>query len=224
MTRKLILPVISCGILLAQTESAKRLDEAATVLKEVMDISDKAIPQSLLDKAECAVIVPGLKKGAFIIGGKFGRGFVSCRKKDGIGWSAPAAVRVEGGSFGLQIGGSETDVIMLVMNERGVDRLLSSKFTLGADASVAAGPVGRTATAETDAMMTAEILTWSRTRGVFAGVSLQGATLRQEESVNKELYGRALQNREIVTGNQAIPQPAAKLIDLLVKYSGRKGR
>ncbi|MGH9672639.1 MAG: lipid-binding SYLF domain-containing protein [Bryobacteraceae bacterium] len=222
--RPLFATLVTTGFLLAQTETVKRLEESSIVLQEVMDIADKAIPQSLLDKSECAVIVPGLKKGAFIFGAKFGRGFFSCRKKDGVGWSAPAAVRVEGGSVGLQIGGSETDVIMLVMNQRGVDRLLSSKFTLGGDASVAAGPVGRTATAETDAMMTAEILTWSRTRGVFAGVSLHGATLRQDESVNKDLYGRALQNREIVTGNQATPGMASKLIGLLNKYSGRKGR
>jgi len=222
--KALFATLVSTGFLLAQTETVKRLEEAATILQEVMDIADKAIPQSLLDKSECAVIVPGLKKGAFIIGGKFGRGFVSCRKKEGAGWSAPAAVRVEGGSVGLQIGGSETDVIMLVMNQRGVDRLLSSKFTLGGDASVAAGPVGRTATAETDALMTAEILTWSRTRGVFAGVSLHGATLRPDESTNKDLYGRALQNREIVSGNQATPPAASRLIGLLNKYSGRKGR
>jgi len=216
--------LLSLGLVYAQSENVKRLEEAATVFDEVMSISDKAIPQALLDKSECAIVVPGLKKGAFIIGGKFGRGFVSCRKKGGAGWSAPAAVRVEGGSFGLQIGGAETDVIMLVMNPRGVGRLLSSKFTLGGDASVAAGPVGRTATAETDASMMAEILTWSRTRGVFAGVSLQGATLRQDLGVNRELYGRTLENKEIVTTDISVPQTASKLIGLLNKHSGRKGR
>jgi lipid-binding SYLF domain-containing protein len=204
-----------------KSDAVKRLDAAATVFSEVMSTPDKAIPQDLLDKAECIVIVPGLKRGAFIIGGKFGRGFVSCRKKGGVGWSGPGAVRVEGGSFGFQIGGSETDVIMLVMNERGVQRLLTSKFTLGGDASVAAGPVGRTASAQTDAMMTAEILTWSRSRGVFAGVSLQGATLRQELSVNKALYGRTLENREIVTNGVAPPKAASGLLSLLNKYSSR---
>src|SRR5215831_7690627 len=134
---------------------------------------DKGIPQDLLEKAHCVVIVPGLKKGAFIVGGKYGKGYLSCRKRSGAGWSAPGTVRIEGGSIGFQIGGSETDVIMLVMNERGADRLLSSKFTLGGAGEVAAGPVGRPATAETDAYMRAEILSWSRDRGIFAGVSLQ---------------------------------------------------
>jgi lipid-binding SYLF domain-containing protein len=194
------------------------------VFGEVMDISDKAVPQSLLDKSSCIVVVPGMKKGAFIFGAKYGRGFLSCRKKDGVGWAAPGAVRIEGGSFGLQIGGSETDVIMLVMNERGVERLLSSKFTIGGDASAAAGPVGRTATAETDAMMTAEILTWSRSRGLFAGVSLQGATLRQDLDVNKELYGESLQNKDIVTTDRAAPAAAAQFLSLLNRYSSRQSK
>ncbi len=209
------------GFLVAGEEEDKRLDTAAVMFEEVMGIADKAIPQDLLDKAECAVLVPGLKKGAFIFGAKYGRGFVLCRKKD-AGWSAPGAVRVEGGSFGLQIGGSETDVIMLVMNQRGVSRLLSSKFTVGADASAAAGPVGRTAAAETDATMRAEILTWSRSRGVFAGISLQGATLRPDKDAIKGLYGKSLLNKDIVTGNVAAPKPAAKLLALLNKYSSRK--
>jgi len=152
----------------AASDAPKRLQTAAQAFKEVMGIPDKSIPQDLLNKAECIVIVPDLKKGAFIVGGKYGRGFLSCRKKDGAGWSAPGAIRIEGGSVGFQIGGSEMDVFMLVMNNRGVERLLSDKFTLGADATVAAGPVGRVAQAETDARMTAEILTWSRARGLFA--------------------------------------------------------
>lgn len=187
-----------------------------------MDTPDKSIPQDLLNKADCVIIVPGLKKGAFIVGAKYGRGFFSCRKQGGVGWSAPAAVRVEGGSFGFQIGGSETDVIMLVMNERGIKRLLSSKFTLGADASVAAGPVGRTATAETDATLRAEILTWSRSRGVFAGIALNGATLRQDKDTNKDLYGRAIENRDIILTDRAAPAPAERLLSLLNKYSSRK--
>src|ERR1700710_694563 len=133
---------------------AKRLDESATVLSEVMSTPEKAIPTDLLEKAHCIVIVPGLKKGAFIVGGKYGKGFISCRRQGHSGWSAPGAIRVEGGSFGFQIGGSETDVIMLVMNQRGADRLLQSKFTLGGDAEVAAGPVGRNTSAQTDAKMT----------------------------------------------------------------------
>ncbi len=216
-----VLLLACAGLLSAQSEHAKRLVEAADVLQEVMDTPDKGIPQDLLDKAECAVIVPGLKKGAFIIGAKYGRGFMSCRTGN-VGWSAPGAVRVEGGSFGFQIGGSETDVIMLVMNERGAKRLLSSKFTLGADAAVAAGPVGRHTSAETDAYMRAEILTWSRSRGVFAGISLQGATLRQDAAANKDLYGRAYENKDIVAKGIRPPQDAAKLLGLLNKYSSRR--
>ena len=144
--------------------------------------------------------MPGLKKGAFVVGAKFGRGFVSCRTD--AGWSAPAGIRVEGGSVGFQIGGTEIDVVLAIMNKRGVDRLLSNKFTLGADASVAAGPVGRTAAAQTDAMMTAEILSWSRSRGVFAGVALEGATLRGDDDANRDLYGKRLEMKEIVAGRR----------------------
>src|SRR5580693_8616147 len=182
----------------AQSDAPARLQAAADVFKEVMGTPDKSIPQDLLNKSQCMVIVPGLKKGAFIVGAKYGKGFVSCRKSDGVGWSAPAAVRVEGGSFGFQIGGAETDVFMLVMNKSGVNRLLSTKFTLGGDASVAAGPVGRDTQAQTDAAMTAEILTWSRSKGLFAGISLSGATLREDSDWNNELYGRKITNKEIV--------------------------
>ena len=216
------LPLVASQ-LLAQSGSITRLDAAATVFSEVMATSDKAIPQELLDKSECVVVVPGLKAGAFIFGGKYGRGFLVCRGNGGAGWTGPAAVRMEAGSFGLQIGGSEVDVILLIMNERGVKRLLSSKFTLGGDASVAAGPVGRNVTAQTDAFMTAEILSWSRSRGVFAGISVQGATLRQDVSVNRDLYGKSLENREIVEQKLAPPKAAEKLISLLNKYSSRKG-
>jgi len=145
-----------------------------------MATPDKGIPQDMLANAHCIVIVPGLKTAAFLVGGKYGKGYVSCRSKSGVGWSAPGTVRIEGGSVGFQIGGSQTDLIMLVMSERGADKLLSSKFTLGAEGSVAAGPVGRTATAQTDAQMHGEILSWSRSQGVFAGLALEGATLRQD--------------------------------------------
>ncbi|MGQ9634813.1 MAG: lipid-binding SYLF domain-containing protein [Bryobacteraceae bacterium] len=212
----------STAALFGQSAAANRLEDAATVLSEIMDASDKAIPQELLDRAHCIVVVPGLKKGAFIFGAKYGRGFLSCRKKSGVGWTGPGAVRVEGGSFGFQIGGSETDVIMLVMNERGAQRLLSSKFTVGGDASVAAGPVGRTATAQTDAYMTAEILSWSRSRGVFAGVALNGATLRPDRDTNREMYGKDLDNKQIVTQELAPPKMAERLISLFNKYSSRK--
>jgi SH3 domain-containing YSC84-like protein 1 len=222
--RTVMLLTFSTAALFGESEPLKRLDEASSVLSEIMDTPDKSIPQSVLDKSECIVIVPGVKKAAFIVGGKYGRGFLSCRKKDGAGWTGPAAVRVEGGSVGLQIGGSETDAIMLVMNERGMQKLLSSKFTLGADVSVAAGPVGRTASADTDATMRAEILTWSRSRGVFAGVALNGATLRQDLSTNKELYGKATDNKTVVNTEMAPPKSAERLLSLLNKYSSRKGR
>jgi lipid-binding SYLF domain-containing protein len=213
--------VLGATLASAASDAPKRLQQATIAFKEVMGIPDKAIPQDLLNKAQCIVIVPDLKKGAFFIGGKYGRGFVSCRKS-GAGWSAPGAVRVEGGSVGLQFGGSEMDVFMLVMNERGAERLLSNKFTLGGDATVAAGPVGRVAQAETDARMTAEILTWSRARGLFAGIALNGATLREDEEWIFDLYGKKLTNKDIVTGNVAAPKAAAGLLGELDRYSSRK--
>src|SRR5436305_4506882 len=206
-------------LLAVDNEPAKRLDESAAVFSEVMSAPDKGIPEDMLANAHCIVIVPGLKTAAFVVGGKYGKGFVSCSNKSGKGWSAPGAVRIEGGSIGFQLGGSETDLIMLVMSERGADKLLSSKFTLGAEASVAAGPVGRTATAQTDAQMHAEILSWSRSQGLFAGLALEGATLRQDRDDNVKLYGRKLQNRQIVTSGMAAPASAARLLNLLNKYS-----
>ena len=217
-----IMLCISAGFLFAANEYEERLRNAVATLKEVMDTPDQAIPQDLLDRAHCIVIVPGMKKGAFIFGAKYGKGYLSCRKKDGAGWTAPGTIRIEGGSIGFQIGGSETDVVLLVMNERGADKLLSSQFTLGAEAAVAAGPVGRDAKAETDALMRAEILSWSRSRGVFAGISLQGATLRQDIADNRELYGKTLENREIIEKGLPVPDKAKDLIKLLDKYSPKK--
>jgi lipid-binding SYLF domain-containing protein len=223
MKRNLIfLTLAGSALLSAASDVDKRLDVAATTFKEVMGVPDKSIPQDLLAKADCIVIVPGLKKGAFIVGAKYGKGFISCRKEGGAGWSAPGAIRVEGGSFGFQIGGSETDVFMLVMNKRGVDRLLSSQFTLGGDASVAAGPVGRSTQAETDAAMTAEILTWSRSRGLFAGISLSGATLREDDEWISDMYGHKMSNKEIVQGNTKPPAAAGSLMVELNRFSARK--
>jgi len=189
-------------------EPAKRLESSASVFSEIMATPDKGIPRDLLEKAHCIVIVPELKTAAFIVGGKYGKGYLSCRNKGGMGWSAPATVRIEGGSVGFQIGGSETDLIMLVMSARGAEKLLESKFTLGAEGSVAAGPVGRTATAQTDAQMHAEILSWSRSQGLFAGIALEGATLREDLDDNAALYGSKLENRDIVTGGRAAPNRA----------------
>jgi SH3 domain-containing YSC84-like protein 1 len=224
MQLKLIISfALAAGVLSAQeTKAAERLAAAAEDFQDVMGTPDKAIPQDLLDKAQCVVIIPGLKQGGFIVGAKYGKGFVSCRRKDRIGWSAPGSVRIEGGSFGLQIGATETDVFMLIMNQRGMERLLSTKFTLGGDATAAAGPVGRSTEAQTDAALTAEILTWSRARGLFAGISLTGATLREDEDWNRELYGKSLKNREIITGNTPPPAAAQALLDDLNKYSSRK--
>ncbi len=220
--RVLTVALLAPALLMAESEAVQRLGEAADVFVETMEMADQAIPQELLNKAHCAVIIPGVKRGAFIFGGRYGRGYMTCRQAGGKGWTAPGAMRIEGGSFGLQIGGSETDVIMLVMNERGKEKLLSSRFTLGGDASAAAGPVGRTAAAMTDLQMRAEILTWSRSRGVFAGISLAGATLRQDLGVNEQLYGRKISSREIVTGSVAPPKGADKLLAALNRYSSRE--
>lgn len=212
--------VLAAAVVLAVPVRADddRLKTAAITLAEMSQASDSGIPQNLLAKARCVVVVPGVKKAALGFGGQYGRGYISCRKDAG-GWSAPGGIRVEGGSVGFQIGGSETDVVLLVLNERGADRLLSSRFTVGAEASVAAGPVGRNASAQTDATMMAEILAWSRARGVFAGVSLQGSTLREDSGENEELYGRTVTNREIVTGTMAAPAAAADLMAALTKAS-----
>jgi len=185
-----------------------RLDASAATLIDMMRASDRGIPQDLIEKSRCVVVIPGMKKAGFILGAQEGRGFAVCRK--GGGWSAPAAVRSEGGSFGFQIGASETDVVLLVMNEGGMKHLLSDKFTVGGDASAAAGPLGREATAQTDAMMNAEMLSYSRSRGLFAGISLQGASLRPDGESNKVLYGRDATNREILTGDFPVPASAQR--------------
>ncbi len=211
-----ILAAAWLGAASAEAQTVARLENAVAVFDEVSSMGDRAIPADLLKKALCVAIVPGLKKGAFVVGGKYGRGFVSCRTDSG--WSAPAGIRVEGGSVGFQAGGTEIDVILAIMNKRGVERLLSNKFTLGADASVAAGPVGRTASAQTDAAMTAEILSWSRSRGIFAGVALEGATLRGDADANLNLYGTRLDIRPIVTGPTPVPPQARPLIERLSKY------
>jgi len=215
-------PMALAPLMAKDDEPAKRLNAAAAVFSEVMSAPDKGIPQEMLEHANCIVIVPDLKTGAFIVGGKYGKGYLSCRNKTGPGWSAPGTVRIEGGSVGFQLGGSSTDLIMLVMNERGSDKLLSSKFTLGAEGSVAAGPVGRTATAQTDAQLHADILSWSRSQGLFAGLALEGATLRQDLDDNTTIYGKRLENRDIVTKGRRVPQSAVRLINMLNKYSARE--
>jgi lipid-binding SYLF domain-containing protein len=199
-----------------------RLDASAETLTDMMGASDKGIPQELMDKAHCVVVVPGMKKAGFIFGAKYGRGFAVCRRTGGSGWSAPAAMRVEGGSVGFQIGGSETDVVLLVMNDGGMKRLLSDKFTIGGDATAAAGPIGRGLSAQTDAMMKAEMLSYSRSRGLFAGISLEGATLRPDGETNRELYGHDTTNREILTGDFKTPAVAGKFEHALHRESPKR--
>ena len=199
-----------------------RLDAAADTLTDMMRASDKGIPQDLIDKAHCVVVIPGMKKAGFIFGGEYGRGFAVCRRHDGPGWSAPAAIRSEGGSFGFQIGASDTDVVMLVMNDGGMKHLLGDKFTLGGDASVAAGPIGRDLTAQTGAELQAEILSYSRSHGLFAGISLTGATLRPDGESNRELYGRDVTNREILTGDFKTPAVAGKFEHALNRDSAHR--
>jgi SH3 domain-containing YSC84-like protein 1 len=202
----------------ALTADDNRLKAAEQVLTEMAGAADKGIPKNLITKSHCVVIIPGVKKGALGVGGQYGRGYVSCRTAGASKWSAPGGIRIEGGSVGLQIGGADTDVILLVMNQKGVDRLLSNNFKVGADAAVAAGPVGRQATAETDATLTAEMLSWSRSKGVFAGLSIQGSSFRDDGGENKELYGKEIDNKTIVKGTVAPPKGADGLMKALAKF------
>lgn len=209
--------------LMAKEESvSQRLSDATTVLSEIMHARDKGIPQDLLDRAECVVVVPALKSGGFIVGAKYGKGFISCRKSSGLGWSAPGSIRIEGGSIGFQIGASSTDVIMLVMNDQGKKAVLSSQYTMGGQGQVAAGPVGRSSSAQTSGWLSAGILSYSRSRGIFAGISLQGSTLRQDLDDNQALYGKRLENRQIVSGSLRTPAAARKFVAELTRYSPRE--
>ncbi|HEY3841343.1 MAG TPA: lipid-binding SYLF domain-containing protein [Bryobacteraceae bacterium] len=201
-----------------------RLDASVDTLDDMMHASDHGIPHNLLSKARCVVVVPGMKKAGFIVGAKYGRGFAACRNANNVGWTAPAAIRIEGGSFGLQIGAAETDILLLVMNERGMKHLLTDKFTVGGDASASAGPLGREATAQTDAMMNAEILSYSRSRGLFAGISLEGATLRRDEETNRELYAKDVSNHDILNGEMKTPPAALKFERTLNRTSPRHKR
>ena len=202
-------------------EHGKRIRESATVLSEIMSASDKSIPRNLLQKAQCVGIVPNLKRVGFIVGAKYGKGVLTCRLPT-TGWSAPSTIRIEGGSIGVQIGAGETDVIFVVMNQSGVDKLMRDKFTVGGDASVMAGPVGRTAEANTDAMMSAEMLAWSRSRGIFGGVSLEGATLRPDNDDNAKIYDQPVTQREILHGRVEPPASANALYDELNHYAPYK--
>jgi lipid-binding SYLF domain-containing protein len=228
---------LSIGVFLAVSTAAlatastndviKRLDTSARVLDEVLgsSASDSGIPRDLLDRAVCVGIIPGLKKAGFIVGGEYGKGFLVCRDtRNRSGRSGPSAVKIDGGSFGAQIGGGETDVILVVLNKEGARKLMQSEFTLGADAGVMAGPVGRDASAQTDALMHAQILSYSRSRGAFAGVTLNGATLRDDKKANEELYGKPVEDEDVLMGRVAAPAAAHTLWSALNNHmSNRTG-
>ncbi len=216
--------VLSTGAFAADKEAkaVDRLDASADLLTDLFHASDKGVPQDLLNKAQCVVAIPGMKKAGFVVGAKYGRGYAACRKPGGSGWTAPAAMRMEGGSVGFQIGASEQDVLLLVMNQTGMKHLLADKFTIGGDATAAAGPIGRDASAQTDVLLRAEMLSYSRSRGLFAGLTLDGSTLRPDEETNSELYGHAATNKEILTTDVKAPAGASKFEMALNKASMRQ--
>lgn len=213
-----LLFVVMSATLVFGESAAGRAESAATVLTEIMATPDKGIPEEILGSAKCVAVVPSLVKGGFVFGGAHGKGMASCRTADG--WSAPAPFTVTGGSFGFQIGVQGVDLVMVVMNDNGMQRLLSSKFKLGADASVAAGPVGRHAEGATDWKMRAEILTYSRARGLFAGVTVNGSAVRQDEDGTRELYGRMVPFKTILTGAVATPQNGEVFVSAVRKAAG----
>jgi lipid-binding SYLF domain-containing protein len=222
MFRKLALGVcilFAASSLYAASREQERLENSGTVMQEVMGVPDN-IPQDLLEKAECIIVFPSVLKAAFVFGGSYGRGAMVCRTGEHFNgpWGAPAMYALEGGSVGFQIGGQATDLVLLVMNEKGASSILSSKVKIGADASAAAGPKGRNASADTDAYMQAEILSYSRTRGLFAGISLEGSTLRPDDDASADVYGRKIIAREIVLGNKiAVPKSGRHLVRVLQK-------
>jgi SH3 domain-containing YSC84-like protein 1 len=216
MLRKLTLGVcimFAAGVLYAANKEQKRLENAGTVMQEVMGVPDN-IPQELLEKAECVIVFPSVLKAAFVVGGSYGRGAMVCRTGEHFNgpWGSPAMYALEGASVGFQLGGQATDLVLLIMNERGASAVLSSKVKLGADASAAAGPKGRDASANTDATLRAEILSYSRSRGLFAGVSLEGSTLRPDNDASADVYGRKITAREIVMGNKASTPASGRLL------------
>ncbi len=222
MLRAVLIAGLAASFTFAQEKSPdSRLRNAAMALRDVMGSPDKGIPEELIERAQCVVVVPDLVKGAFFIGGKYGRGYATCRTASNR-WSPPAGVRIEGGSFGLQLGGSATDLIMLIMNQRGMDRLMSDKVTIGGEIAGAAGPVGRHLSAQTDVTMRSEILTWSRSRGLFGGISLDGATLRTDSSENRRLYGDDPSQRDILSG-KIHGTAATREFDQLVARIARPG-
>ncbi|HET9836946.1 MAG TPA: lipid-binding SYLF domain-containing protein [Candidatus Angelobacter sp.] len=217
LIRVVLFALLVSGAALAET-AANRAESAATVLNEIMATPDKGIPSEILGSAKCVAVVPSLLKGGFVFGAMHGRGMATCRTPNG--WSAPAPLTTTGGSFGLQIGGQAVDLVMVIMNDRGMTALLSSKFKLGADASVAAGPVGRHAEGSTDWKMRAEVLTYSRARGLFAGITFNGAVIKQDEDATRELFGRMVDFKSILTGAVPTPQAAEPFVSAVRKAVG----
>ncbi len=211
--------VYAAGTETRADDQSKRIRESATVLHEILSAGDRSIPRDLLQRAHCVGVVPSLKRVGFIVGAKYGKGVITCRVANGVGWSAPSTIRIEGGNIGLQIGAGETDLIFIVQNRKGEEDLNKDKFTIGPDAAGMAGPLGRETAAETDAMMRAEILSYSRSRGVFAGVTLDGATLRPDNDDNRALYGRDVTQREILNGDVPPPPSADRLFAELNAYA-----
>ena len=204
-----------------QYEETKRIAAAADVLDAIMAAPDKGIPEEVLGSAKCIAVIPSMLNAGFVFGGRYGKGVATCRTDKG--WSAPAPVRIEGGSWGLQIGGQAVDLVMLIMNDNGMNNLLSSKFKIGADVSAAAGPVGRHAAADTDWKMRAQVLNYSRARGLFAGITLNGAVMKQDKDDTRDLYGRMVPFRTILRGNIATPEGAQRFVNTVVKYAPESG-
>jgi SH3 domain-containing YSC84-like protein 1 len=199
------------------SDEVKRINSAANVLDEIMGAPDKGIPQEVLESAKCVAVVPSMIKGGFIVGARYGKGVATCRT--GSGWSAPAPLTIAGGSWGLQFGGEAVDLVMLIMNDKGMEHLLSSKFKLGAEGSAAAGPVGRQAEANTDWKMRSEILSYSRSRGVFAGLELNGAVIKQDDDDTRILYGKEVPFKDILTGRVKAPQGSERFLSAVRKYA-----
>jgi lipid-binding SYLF domain-containing protein len=217
-----LLAGVICLPTFAQKTAEARIKAATEDLNEMTMASDTGIPQDLLSKASCVMVVPNMKAGGFVVGAEYGRGFFSCRKPSGVGWSSPGSIKLEGGKFGFLIGGKETDLIMLVMNKDGMNRLVSDKFQIGGEVSAAAGPVGRSSSAMTDAEMHAEILSYSRSRGAFAGLDLSGSAVLQDEKANEELYGKMIANKDILETHTMTPAMAKPFIHSLDRISSRK--
>lgn len=217
--KKLLFSLAACALALSAKDTPQeRLQEAAKTFDQIMNAPDKGIPQDLLERAKCLVIVPGLKKAGFIVGGQYGRGYMVCRTNNARGFTGPSAIKMEGGSIGAQIGAGETDVVLVVMNEEGARKLMQSEFTIGGEADAMAGPVGRSSSAQTDALMHAQMLSYSRSRGLFAGIALKGTTLRTDGDENDKIYGRHVPHEEILTGKVAPPAMANGLYKSLNRY------